>query len=47
MGISGAYVNINQITAQVHSLGTPEDPEVCFEGKEEDAAAYSTIILLE
>ena len=47
MGISGAYVNINKITTQVHALGTSEDPEIRSEGKEEDAAAYSTIVLLE
>ena len=47
MGIPGAYVNINKIATQVHSLGTSEDLEICLEGKEEDAAAYSAIVLLE
>ena len=47
MGIPGAYVNINKITTQVHSPGTSEDPEIRSAGKEEDAAAYSAVVLLE
>lgn len=47
MGIPGAYVNIYKISTQVHPLGTSEDPEIRFEGKEEDAAANSAIVLLE